>query len=139
MRSRIEKGPPPGLLAYRNEEPVGWMQIGPRFDVPEWNNKGRASAPSDDIPPEDPSVWAVSCFFARSDQRGNGISHVLLRAGIDFARKNGARILEACPMDQAKKSKSIGLFVGSTRVFDAAGFSTIVTRKAGRPLMRLIL
>ncbi|TIX74266.1 MAG: GNAT family N-acetyltransferase, partial [Mesorhizobium sp.] len=31
------------------------------------------------------------------------------------------------------------LFVGSSRVFEKAGFERLVERKAGRPLMRLVL
>jgi hypothetical protein len=42
-------------------------------------------------------------------------------------------------MDRAKQSKSIGLFVGSTRVFEKASFKMLITRKEGRPLMRLVL
>lgn len=45
IKARIDAGPPPGLLAMRDGEAIGWMQIGPRADVPEWNNKGRGSAP----------------------------------------------------------------------------------------------
>src|SRR5690606_4457001 len=30
IRTRIENGPPPGLLAYDEGRAVGWMQIGPR-------------------------------------------------------------------------------------------------------------
>jgi predicted GNAT family acetyltransferase len=87
----------------------------------------------------DPGVWAVSCFFTALKRRGNGYSHPMLAAAIAFARAGGARVLEACPMDQAKRSKSIGLFVGSTRVFEAAGFDKMAERKEGRPLMRLVL
>lgn len=47
IKSRIEAGPPPGLLAFEDGQAVGWMQIGPRADVPEWNNAGRVSAPLD--------------------------------------------------------------------------------------------
>ena len=47
IRARIEAGPPPGLLAFEDGKAVGWMQIGPRADVPEWNNKGSGSAPVD--------------------------------------------------------------------------------------------
>ncbi|RVC73465.1 GNAT family N-acetyltransferase, partial [Mesorhizobium sp. M2A.F.Ca.ET.046.02.1.1] len=36
-------------------------------------------------------------------------------------------------------SRSIGLFVGSSRVFEKAGFERLVERKPGRPLMRLVL
>ena len=42
-------------------------------------------------------------------------------------------------MDHAKQAKSVGLFVGSTQVFEKAGFSEAALRKPGRPLMRLEL
>lgn len=139
MYARVEAGPPPGLLALVEGQAVGWMQIGPRADVPEWNNAGRVSAPHDPVDAADPHVWAVSCFFIRTRARGRGLTHRLVAGGIDFARRNGARLLEACPMDQSKDSRSIGLFVGSTRVFEKAGFSAVAVRKPGRPLMRLEL
>lgn len=139
IKARIEAGPPPGLLAFDGDVAVGWMQIGPRADVPEWNNAGRVSAPLEEGHATDPSVWAISCFFVRTKARGGGITHRLVAAGIDFARDGGARLLEACPIDQSKDSRSVGLFVGSTRVFEKAGFSHAASRKPGRPLMRLEL
>lgn len=139
IRQRIEAGPPPGLLAFDGDVAVGWMQIGPRADVPEWNNAGRVSAPLPDGLVEDAGVWAVSCFFLRTSARGKGLSHRLVAAGIEHARGNGARLLEACPINHSKDSRSVGLFVGSTRVFEKAGFAAVATRKAGRPLMRLVL
>ena len=87
IRARIEAGPPPGLLAMRDGVADGWMQIGPRADVPEWNNAGRASAPTEPADASDPAVWAVSCFFLRTKARGQGLTHKLVAAGIDHARK----------------------------------------------------
>ncbi|KQZ29263.1 acetyltransferase [Mesorhizobium sp. Root552] len=139
IRARIEAGPPPGLLAFQDGKAVGWMQIGPRADVPEWNNAGRGSAPLEPSEADDPDVWAISCFFLRSKARGKGLTHRLVQGGVEFARDNGARVLEACPMDLSRDSRSIGLFVGSTRVFEKAGFQRMVERKAGRPLVRLVL
>jgi len=139
IRSRIEAGPPPGLLGYLDGAAIAWMQIGPRADVPQFNNPGRVSAPLPDAPADDPSVWTISCFFTKSAMRGQGLSHAMVAAGIDYARRNRARILEACPMDRAKQAKSVGLFVGSTRVFESAGFEQAALRKDGRPLMRLAL
>jgi predicted GNAT family acetyltransferase len=139
IRARIEAGPPPGLLAFQDGKAVGWMQIGPRADVPEWNNAGRGSAPLEPSEADDPDVWAISCFFLRSKARGKGLTHQLVQGGVEFARDNGARVLEACPMDLSRDSRSIGLFVGSTRVFEKAGFQRMVERKAGRPLVRLVL
>ena len=139
MLERIAAGPAPGLLAFQDGAAVGWMQIGPRADVPEWNNSGRSSTPLPDGPADDPAVWAVSCFFLRARNRGRGLSHAMLAAGIAHARSCGARLLEASPMDRAKQSKSIGLYVGSTAVFARAGFSEVARAKPGRPLMRLTL
>ncbi|MER8595228.1 GNAT family N-acetyltransferase [Mesorhizobium sp. M1182] len=139
IKARIEAGPPPGLLAFEGGQAVGWMQIGPRADVPEWNNQGRGSAPIDPADASDPGVWAISCFFIRTKARGKGLSHRLVQGGIEFARENGARLIEACPIDLSKDSRSIGLFVGSSRVFEKAGFQRLVERKPGRPLVRLVL
>ena len=87
----------------------------------------------------DPAVWAISCFFLSTSARGKGLTHRMVSAGLDFARAGGARLVEACPIDQSKDSRSIGLFVGSTRVFEKAGFEPAIVRKSGRPLMRLAL
>jgi GNAT superfamily N-acetyltransferase len=139
MVARIGAGPPPGLLAYAAETPVGWMQVGPRADVPQWNNPRRSSTPLADAPVDDPDVWAITCFFFARAARGLGLSHRMVAEGTAFARRNGARVLEASPMDAAKSAKSIGLFVGSTRVFEAAGFREVARAKPGRPLVRLDL
>lgn len=139
VRARIEDGPPPGLLAFEDEQAVGWMQVGPRADVPQWNNTARSSAPLDRADVSDPSVWGISCFFIRRQARGRGLSHRLLAAGIDFARDHGARRLEACPMVLSKDASSVGLFVGSKRVFDQAGFVVMAQKTTNRPLMRLEL
>ncbi|MER8781652.1 GNAT family N-acetyltransferase [Mesorhizobium sp. M1006] len=139
IKARIGAGPPPGVLTFEGGQAVGWMQIGPRADVPEWNNQGRGSAPIDPADASDPGVWAISCFFIRTKARGKGLSHRLVQGGIEFARENGARLIEACPIDLSKDSRSIGLFVGSSRVFEKAGFQRLVERKPGRPLVRLVL
>ena len=136
IKARIDAGPPPGLLAVRDGVADGWMQIGPRHDVPEWNNAGRASAQTE---PADATDAAVSCFFIRTKARGQGLTHRMVAAGIEHARANGAARIEACPIDLSRDSRSLGLFVGSTRVFEKAGFAPAVIRKTGRPLMRLEL
>ena len=139
MKARVDAGPPPGILGYEDGRAVGWVQVGPREDVSQWNRPKRATAPLDDAPADDPGVWAVSCHFIRAPERGRGISHLLLSAAIDYARASGAHLLEACPMDRAKRAKSVGLYVGSTSVFEKAGFVVVARRKEGRPLMRLVL
>lgn len=139
MLGVIAEGPPPGLLLWVEGAPVGWMQVGQRAAIPEWNNPRRSSTPLDDAPADDPAVWAISCFFLHAAQRGKGLSRALVEAGITHARESGARVLEASPMDRAAQSASTSLFVGSTAVFERAGFATVARHKPNRPLMRLVL
>ena len=116
------------------------MQIGPRADVPEWNNAGRGSAPVDPADAADPAVWAISCFFIRDQgARAGPDAPAGRRRHRPLRGHSGARLVEACPMDLSRDSRSIGLFVGSTRVFEKAGFAEVARRKPGRPLMRLTL
>jgi GNAT superfamily N-acetyltransferase len=125
IHRRITAGPPPGILAYSDDEPVAWVQT--------------VSRPLEEADASDPSVWAVSCFFLKPKLRGRGLSHRLLSGAVDYARRMGARFLDACPIDHVKQSKSVTLCIGSTAIFDAAGFDVVERRKDGRPLMRLEL
>lgn len=137
MRKIVRSGPPPGLLAYRDGEAIGWLALTPRPATPDWNVGRKASAAFAPEDAEDPGTWAASCFFVRSDARGEGVTAALLDAGIDWAKKEGARQIDACPMAHNEKRSPVGLFVGPKRVFDRAGFKTLIERKPGRPLMRL--
>ncbi|NTG48863.1 GNAT family N-acetyltransferase [Agrobacterium rhizogenes] len=139
MQARVVAGPSPGILGYIGERPVAWAQVGPRSELPKWNSPKTVSRPLDPADAEDDSVWAVSCFFMNSRDRGKGYSHRMLSEAVNFAKASGARILEGCPIERTKQSKSVGLYVGSLRIFEAAGFSEVAKRKDGRPLMRLVL
>jgi hypothetical protein len=63
----------------------------------------------------------------------------MLAAAIGHARTGGAHYLDACPIDHTKQPKSVAVYIGSTAIFDAAGFEMAARRKVGRPLMRLDL
>lgn len=139
IRARVGRESPPGIIGYIDGEPFGWVQVGPRSDVPNWNSPRTVSRPLEEADAKDPLIWAVSCFMMTNKRRGLGLSHALLGAAVDFARKSGARLIEACPMERAKQSKSVSLFVGPANIFAAAGFREVALRKAGRPLMRLVL
>jgi Acetyltransferase (GNAT) family len=81
FRARVAAGPPPGLLAYRDGAPVGWVQVGPRADVPGWNGARRLTAPTAEAPADDPQVWGISCFVTKAGCRRQGIATALLTGG----------------------------------------------------------
>ena len=129
FRDEVESGPPPGLIAYVDGEPAGWVRVGPRTRQPRLARTRNFSAHSPE-PWDDESVWAVSCFVVRKEHRGQGLNDRLLAAAIDFARDGGARVIEAYPLDpgQGAKKSSNDLFHGVVSTFATAGF-----REVARP------
>ena len=67
LRSLVRRGPPPGLLAFDGERPVGWCQLTPRDDL-DWLNRKAAFERVDTLP-----VWSISCFYVRRGYRGKGV------------------------------------------------------------------
>lgn len=124
----VKKGPPPGLLAFDGDVPVGWCQVTPRSELP-YLNRSRILAPPDDMP-----VWSVSCFYIRRGHRRKGVMTALVSAAVKFAKKMGAPALEAYPRDNGTPG-SAGAYTGLRSTFDKAGFKEIV-RRGARPIMR---
>ncbi|MDP3739561.1 MAG: GNAT family N-acetyltransferase [Hyphomonadaceae bacterium] len=139
FQSLVKQGKAPGLLAYKDGEAVGWVAVAPRDMTPDWNRGRKSSAAETEADASDPACWGASCFFVRSGHRKKGMTAELLDAGIAHAKKAGAKRLEACPMSHDDKRSAVGMCVGPQRVFERAGFKTVVERKPGRPLMRLDL
>src|SRR5688500_16773251 len=91
----VEEGPDPapGLLAYRDGRPVGWVSVAPRDDYERLTNS-RVRPRIDDLP-----VWSVVCFVVSKSERGQGLTSQLLDAATTYALAHGAPGLEAYPVD----------------------------------------
>ena len=130
---------PPGLLAYVEEQPVGWTRVGPRSDFPGVNgNRALARVLTDD-----PGAWWVTCFVVDSRHRRSGVGSALLKAAVDFAREHGATAVEGHPVDVAALSVSrVGgsaVFTGTVSMFSAAGFTEVARTYPTRPVMRRLV
>ena len=123
----------PGLLAYADGEPVGWVALAPRSEYPRLTNS-RVLAPVDERP-----VWSVTCFFVRRDWRRRGLTGKMLEAAAKFAAANGAKIVEGYPIDARKKAADAFVWTGIATAFTGAGFREVARRSASRPIMRRVL
>lgn len=91
---------PPGLIAYVDEQPVGWTRVGPRSDIPGVSgNRALARVLTDD-----PGTWWVTCFVVDSRHRRSGVGSALLHAAVLFAREHGATAVEGHPVDVAAEA-----------------------------------
>jgi len=75
----------------------------------------------------DDSIWAVTCVFVRAGFRRRGISHALVRAAVEHARRRGARALEGYPIitQSGQEIAWDEIHVGSRSIFAAAGFTEV--------------
>jgi hypothetical protein len=75
----------------------------------------------------------------RKGYRKHGISYALAAATVEFARSQGARALEAYPMEPEPGKEVIWgeLYVGARQVFAAAGFTEVSHPSPRRAVMRI--
>ncbi|GAA3584290.1 MULTISPECIES: GNAT family N-acetyltransferase [Kribbella] len=132
------KEPAPGVLAYDGDEPVGWAGIAPRADT--------SFARTTRIPHvDDLPVWSLWCIRVRPGHRGSGLSRILIDGAVDFARTNGAPVVEAYPLDSGDAKVDLTMaYAGIRKNFERAGFVKVAdttSTLAGHPrvLMRIDL
>lgn len=135
FKARIAAGPPPGLLAYDGKTPVGWVQATPRADVPRYNRTRTAKPLDDDLD----GVWVLSCFFVAKDYRDKGLMTALVKAACAFAKTNGAKRVEAAPIEPQRPLMWGEGYVGIASAFRAAGFTEVERRTPIRPFMQKVL
>jgi len=127
-----------GLVAHVDGEPAGWVAVEPRTAYPKLRTlrvpwSGRKEDKDDD------HIWAVTCFVVRKGHRGRGLTYLLARAAVDFARERGAEALEGYPMiTQPGREITWGeVHVGTRQVFEAAGFKEVSHPTLRRVVMRI--
>jgi GNAT superfamily N-acetyltransferase len=131
LQSIVMSRQKPGIIAYLGKEPIGWCAVARREDYIALE-RSRILAPVDDKP-----VWSISCLFVKKSYRRKGISAQLLRAAVDFAATQGAKVVEGYPVEPTmEKMPDPFLWHGVTSSFKEAGFREVLRRSKSRPIMR---
>lgn len=142
LRGLVEQGGagrPPGLVALREGRAVGWVSLGPRESYQRLEHS-RLLARVDEQP-----TWAIVCFVVGRDWRRRGVATALLHAAVAFAREQGARLLEAYPVDDSTgRVPSASAYPGTVSMYERAGFESVALRRAAsntrpRRIMRLAI
>lgn len=140
MRDLCDEEPGPGVLAYVDGVAAGWCSVAPRSTYRRLMN-------SRTIPfLDDRDAWSAVCFVVRAGFRRQGLMHTLLAGAVEHARASGAAVIEGYPVvvEPGEKVDVISGYVGTSRLFESAGFSTAgpTTAHSGgreRVVMRLEL
>lgn len=131
LRKIVRAGDRPGLLAYVEGEPAGWCCLGPRDGFPTLD-RSRVLARLDDRP-----VWSIVCLYVARPFRRRGLTVKMLRAAVDEARRQGARMVEGYPIDPPSGNYPAAFsFTGLLSAFRRAGFREVARRSKTRPIVR---
>jgi GNAT superfamily N-acetyltransferase len=133
LKTLVDKGVVPGLLGYRDGEPVAWVSLGPREDYRKLERSPVMKA-VDDKP-----VWSVICFYTAKHVRGEGLSAQMLEGAAKYAREKGATLLEAYPVDKPQRTADENMWFGAKSMYDRAGYKEVARRKPARPIVRKAL
>jgi ribosomal protein S18 acetylase RimI-like enzyme len=133
LKALARRTPAPGIIGYRDGVPVGWVSVAPRQEYLKLA-RSPVMKPVDDKP-----VWSIVCFVVPSEHRHQGVASALLRGAIEHAKRHGATLLEAYPIDKAKRGSDNWLWHGAQSMYDKAGFVEAARRKPERPIVRLQL
>jgi GNAT superfamily N-acetyltransferase len=111
MKALVDSGVVPGILAYHGGRAVGWCSVGPREDFGSLERSPKLKR-VDDQP-----VWSVVCFYMAKDYRRRGLMGLLLEAAVEYARENGAVIVEGYPISVGGGLKGCAGYTGIDKTF----------------------
>jgi GNAT superfamily N-acetyltransferase len=135
QKAIVDTGIKPGLLAYVNGTPAGWVAVEPRTHYPTLA-RSRILKPVDDLP-----VWSITCFFVDRKYRRQGLSVALLMAAVEHVRHEGGTLLEGYPVDpgENKKYPPVFAYTGLVTAYLQAGFKEVRRKSTARPIMRRLI
>jgi GNAT superfamily N-acetyltransferase len=117
MAKLVRGGREPGLLAYDDGVPVGWVAIAPREEYtaimrsPQYRPREEGGGAA---------VWSIVCFAVDKEARGKGVASELLDAAVEYAFARGATSVEAYPHVANATD-----YMGHTELYRRAGFAHV--------------
>ena len=116
----VRGGREPGLLAYEDGSPIGWVAVAPREEY-----GALLSSPQYRPQDDEQDVWSIVCFVVDRPAQRQGVAGELLDAAVAYARARGARAVEAYA-HRSKKSD----YMGGIQLYLDHGFRPIRTTRS---------
>ena len=133
QKSQVDSGHSPGLIAYSEGYPIGWIAVEPRSAYSKLAHS-RVLKPVDDQP-----VWSITCFFVSKKARRNGLTIRLIKEAVKYVQERGGKIVEGYPIKTSGEAPAPFLYTGIASAFSQAGFVECIRRSATRPIYRYVI
>jgi GNAT superfamily N-acetyltransferase len=121
IRQRVWDGVPIGILAYQNGDAIAWCSIAPRETYRRLGGDETLE-----------NVWSIACFYIKKEFRDKGLLDILIEKAKDYAKENGAKHVEAYPVEPDSPSYR---FMGFIRTFEKVGFRLVKMAGTRRHVM----
>jgi GNAT superfamily N-acetyltransferase len=131
FRRLVKAGKVHGVLAFADDEPVGWCSFGPRSTFPRLERVRAIQRVGSD------TTWSIVCFYIPSRWRGRGVATKLLEAATKEAFALGATEIEGYPVVPAKAREKVPAafaWTGVPALFQAAGYKELSRPGVSRPI-----
>jgi predicted GNAT family acetyltransferase len=129
FRKLVETGSVRGVLAFSEDQPVGWCSLGPRSTFPRLE---RVKALRRDWSEQ---TWSINCFYIPRAWRGRGIAKRLVEEATQQAFRAGAGEVEGYPVMPAKSGTGLpGVFAwtGVPAIFESSGYRELPRQEGHR-------
>ncbi len=131
MKEIVWSNQPAGILGLYEGQAIAWCAFAPRENFVKLENS-RVHKRIDDKP-----VWSIPCFFINKDFRRHGVSTALLTGVVQYAKKNGIKIIEAYPTTPTQERLPDSFaWIGLYKSFERAGFEIVDRTSKNRPMVR---
>ncbi|OLS14931.1 MAG: N-acetyltransferase GCN5 [Promethearchaeota archaeon CR_4] len=131
FKALLESSKVYAAMAFKSNEPVGWVTYGPRESFPRVENSRvlKRAAPL--------GTWSIVCFYIPRQWRGKGIANRLLDAAVGYCKAHGATEIEAFPVelkDPSHQKPATDIYTGVATQFVRIGFVPVPRPKNMRPI-----
>jgi GNAT superfamily N-acetyltransferase len=121
IKERVWNNIPIGILAYIENNVIGWCSIAPRETHQRLDGDNTIE-----------KVWSLTCFHIKKEYRKKGITKYLIENAKKYAKENGGEYIEAYPVEEDSPSYR---FMGFTKTFEKEGFKYIKMAGTRRHVM----
>jgi len=132
MKEIVSSGMVPGILGYKDGQPVAWCSVAPREDYGSLNRSPVLKRL------DDTRVWSIVCFYVGKEYRKEGMMVALIRGAIDYVRSKGGKVVEAYPTLPKKdvRMPPVSSFMGLPSVFEKVGFVEVARPSDSKVVLR---
>ena len=131
MKSIVESGEIPGILAYLNRKAIGWCSIAPREQFASLERSPVLKRI------DNCSVWSIVCLDVAKVYRDKGISMALIREAVEYVNSQGGKIVEAYPtIPRTSHLPPFSVYMGLPAIYEKAGFKVVARPSKSKLIMR---